>query len=178
MIIFPAVRSERFNQLKVGELFIYADGHNERERFYALKVQALEKGDEEMMIPLGPELPAPLKESFLLQWQASTVLSLGTDFRIVLPSEPSTWTTNGPNRDPICLAVSKDQIYACVNSANHPSIFAPVYANMKTGELCKRLPGTAVFTNSWAIHVGDAKGLSKILVQYPLKQEKDAAAAQ
>ena len=178
MIIFPAVRSERFNQLKVGELFIHADGHDERERFYALKVQALEKGDDDMMIPLGPKLPAPLKECFLLQWQASTVLSLGTDFQVVLPSEPSTWTTNGPNRDPICLAVSNDQVYACANSANNPSMFAPVYANMETGELCKRLPGTAIFTNGWAIQVGDAKGLSKILVQYPLKHEKDATAAQ
>ena len=174
MDVFPKVRGERFHQLKLGELFIYAA--NAGERFYAMKVQALESGDDAMMIPLGPQLPTPLDGCYLLQWQVTTVLSLGTDFQVVLPSEPSAWSVNSPSRDPICLAVSGDQLYVCANSSNHPSMFAPVYVNMKTGELSKKLPGSAVYTNSWAIDIGDGKGRLQRLIQYPLKQQRDVSA--
>jgi hypothetical protein len=176
MDVFPKLRVERFHQLKLGELFIFADAADAGERFYAMKVQALESGDDAMMIPLGPQLPAPLDGCYLLQWQAATVLSLGPDFQVVLPSEPSAWSVNGLSRDPICLAMSGDQPYVCANSSNHPSMFAPVYVNMKTGEICKRLAGSAVYTNSWAIDIGDGKGRLQRLIQYPIKQKGDVSA--
>jgi hypothetical protein len=69
MIVIPPVRTERFEQLKPGDLFLLI---NQNYKFYALKTQEPPTGERSQMVLLGPSFPEGVTESFLLPWQAVT----------------------------------------------------------------------------------------------------------
>jgi hypothetical protein len=104
MEIIPSAVVTRFEKLEPGDLFLYMQGEH---KFYASKTQQPPAGDRSTMVTLGPSLLLNSAESFLLPWQAVTVLSLGKNFSILLPTEVSAWSAMGPNRMPFVLRWQK-----------------------------------------------------------------------
>jgi hypothetical protein len=166
MEIVPPVRVTRFEQLEPGELFIYFDTNH---KFYALKTQRPATGDRSTMVILGPSFPDHLRESFLLPWQPATVLSLGKSFLVVPSLDAASWSTLGPGREPVCLAVVDDNIYICTNGGLSAQRYFACFVEVKTGAIVEgQLPGHAVFTNTWEITIHSAAHPSRSILKYPL----------
>jgi hypothetical protein len=163
MQIVPALNVQRFEQLDPGDLFILISGS---ERFYALKTMPPTDGEKVQMVVLGPRFIAGENESFLLNWQASTVLSYGKQFSVVPSSQPEHWLEDGNRRTPVCLAISADQAYICANAGHSRSEYAPRYVNISTGAVEHRL-SYAVFTAHWRIEVVFPDCQPVVLIQYP-----------
>jgi hypothetical protein len=166
MEIIPPMQTTRFEQLEVGNLFIYMDG---RHTFYALKTQQPSSGDRSTMVLLGPSFVEGVVESFLLAWQPVTVLSLGKSFSILPSLDSDSWSLTGPSRTPICLAVADADTYICTNGGSSPQHYFPCFVNVKTGAIVEgRLPSSAAFTNSWEIAVLGANHPPRSILRYPL----------
>jgi hypothetical protein len=166
MEILPPVRTTRFEQLEVGDLFVYMDG---RHKFYALKTQQPSSGERSTMVLLGPSFVEGLTESFLLAWQPVTVLSLGKNFSILPSLDSASWSPTGPSRTPICLAVADEDTYICTNGGSSPQHYFSCFVNVKTGAIIEqRLPGSAAFTNTWEIAVLVANHPPLSILKYPL----------
>lgn len=163
MELIPALRVTRFEQLDAGELFISFSGH---ERFYALKTLRERDADQAQMVVLGPQFIAGGNESFLLNWQASTVLSYGKEFAVLPSPHPEHWLEDGNRRAPVCLAISDDQVYICTNGGHSPSMYTPRYVNMATGAVERRL-SSAVFTTHWRIEIVSPDRQPLVLIQFP-----------
>ncbi len=163
MNIVPALRVTRFEQLAPGELFILFSGS---ERFYALKTKAPNEHSEPQMVVLGPRFIAGDNESFLLAWQASTVLSYGKDFSVVPSSHPDHWFDEGSRRTPVCLAISEERAYICTNGAHSPAMFTPRYVEMATGTVEHRL-SNPVFTTHWRIEIVSSGREPLVLLHFP-----------
>jgi hypothetical protein len=164
MEIVPPVRVTRFEQLEPGELFIYIDRNH---TFYALRTLPPATGDKSTMVVLGPSFPE--QESFLLPWQPVTVLSLGKDFAIVPSLDPSSWSMDGPSRDPVCLAIADGAAYICTNGGLPSQRYFACFVDVKTGAIVEgRLPGYAVFTGSWEIAMLSATHPPRAILKYPL----------
>lgn len=166
MMMRPPLRAARFEQIEPGDLFIYIDGGD---TFYALKTQALPGGEQGGMVLLGPQFVAGTQESFLLNWQAVTVLSLGKNFSILPSLNPADWSADGPMRQPVCLAVVDEKIYICTNGATSPMRFNPCFVDVASGTVVERRPpGIAAFTNTWKVAVLSPDHPPRVVLQYPL----------
>ena len=167
MKIIPSIRTERFEQLEPGDLFLYMD-HNYQ--FYALKTQKISIEDRSEMVLLGPNFPERVTESFLLPWQAVTTLSFGKNYSILLSTDAASWSMSGPNRRPVCLAIAEGKPYICTNGGHSPSHFFQCFVDMTTGAVIERmLPGHPVFTNTWEIAVLRDHLPPQSIIKYPLQ---------
>jgi hypothetical protein len=164
MEIIPSTKVTRFEQLQPGDLFICLDGE---QAYYALKTQPA-NGDRSMLTLLGPSFFRNITESFLLPWRGATVLSLGKNFSIFLPTDPSALSLSGPSRTPVCLAISEDNAYICTNGGHGPSDYYPCYVDVKTGAIMGRPTGSIVFTTNWEIAVLGANHPPLSILKYPL----------
>jgi len=166
MQMVPALRATRFEQLEAGDLFIYMDG---RRNSYALKTQQPASGDRSMVVLLGPSFVQDVAESFLVPWQAITVLSFEKNFAILPSLEPASWSASGPSRTPVCLAVADKNIYICTNGGPSPHDYFPCFVDVKTGAILQgRLPGLAAFTNTWEIAVLNGNHPPRSILRFPL----------
>jgi hypothetical protein len=166
MEIVPSVKVARFEQLEPGELFIYLDG---KQTFYALKTQQPASGDRSTMVLLGPSFIQDIKESFLVPWQPVTVLSFGKSFSILPSLDPTSWSTTGSTRQPVCLAVADESVYICTNGGSSPHHYFSCFVEVKTGAIVEgHLPGMAAFTTAWEIAVLGAKHPPCSILKYPL----------
>jgi hypothetical protein len=169
MKIVPPIRTERFEKLEPGELFLFME-HDYQ--FYALKTQQPSSGDRSQFVVLGPTFPERFTEAFLLPWAATTALSFGKEYSILLPTNAASWSSNGPNREPVCLAIAEDKPYVCVNGGPSPSNFFQCFVDMETGAIIERnLPGHPVFTNTWEIAISQDHQRPRSIVKYPLQSE-------
>jgi hypothetical protein len=168
MEIIPSAKVTRFEQLEPGELFLYIDG---RYTFYALKTQQRSSGNQSMMVMLGPSFIEDSKEAFLLPWQGATVLSLGRNFSIILPTEAAAWSWKGPSRVAVCLAISEDAAFICANGGFSPQQYFPCFVDVKTGAVIEgRIPASALFTNTWEIAVLGPNHPPLSVLKYPLPE--------
>jgi hypothetical protein len=168
MEIIPSAVVTRFEQLEPGDLFLYMQGEH---KFYALKTQQPPNGDRSTMVTLGPSLLLNSSESFLLPWQAATVMSLGKNFSILLPTEVSAWSAMGPNRTPVCLAVAEETAFICTNGGAGPNQYFACFVDVKTGAIREaRLQSAAIFTNSWQIAVLGANHPPRTILKFPLPE--------
>jgi hypothetical protein len=146
MDVIPTVKTARFDLLEAGELFFNTDNNS---LVLALKTLPLESGDPSMMVLLRPTFDGEIKEAFLLQWVPATILSLGKQFSIELPVDVNAWSTQGPNREPVCLAVSEKETYICANAAPSPRSYLGCFVNVRTGAIMfHRTPRFALYSKT------------------------------
>lgn len=162
MELIPPLRATRFEQLSAGDLFILLSG---TERFYALKTLYQKGADAAQMVVLGPTFIAGSNESFLLNWQPSTVLSYGNKFSVVPSPDPEHWFESGNRRTPVCLAISGDQPYICTNGGHSPMMYSSRYVNIATGSIESGL-SSAVFTANWRIEIAVPDRPPQVLIQF------------
>ena len=166
MDIIPPVQTSRFEQLEPGDLFIYLEGGAPS---YALKTLPLESGDRSMMALLGPSFTQEPRESLLVSWQATTVLSVGKEFSILPSLDAASWSSQGPSRAPVCLAVAEGETYICANASPLAQRYLPHFINVKTGAIRASCPRLAVFSSTWAITTLSGKHRPRLLIRYPLR---------
>jgi hypothetical protein len=166
MEMIPPLHVTRFDQLQAGDLFIYMD---DRRTSYALKTKQPADGDRSMMVLLGPSFIQDVAESFLVPWQAMTVLSFDKNFAILPSLEPASWSGSGPSRTPVCLAVAGESIYFCTNGSPSPQYYVPCFVEVGTGSIVEgRLPHLAAFTNTWELAVLSTNHPPRTILRYPL----------
>jgi hypothetical protein len=96
-------------------------------------------------------------------------LSLGKEFSILLSTAPDAWSPTGPDRKPVCLAVSDESAYICTNGGLSPQRYFPCFVEVKTGAIVERRPpGLTVFTNTWEIAILRADHPPRSILKYPL----------
>jgi hypothetical protein len=155
MEVTPKMRAARFEKLEPGDLFIYL---TDRRSCFALKTEKTNDGDPSDILVLGPDFPYDAKESMLLRWQPTTVVSFGKDYKIVLPTKPSEWFLDGNVRTAVCLAVCDEDVYVCTNGGPSPNRFFQCFVEVKTGKIIEnRLPGIVAYTNRWDIALPGAE---------------------
>lgn len=126
-------------------------------------------GDQGMMVTLGPSFTEGGAESRLVRWEAVTVLSLGKEFSILLSADPAAWSTRGPGRSPVCLAIADDRAFICTNASPSPNQYFPYFVDVETGALFERAPpGIVAFTNAWEIAFLGAERPPRTILKYPL----------
>jgi hypothetical protein len=168
MEIIPPAKVVRFEQLEPGDLFLYID---HRHTFYALKTQQPASGDRSTMVLLGPTFLEDVKESFLLPWQGASVLSLGKNFSVLLPTDAAAWSWTGPSRAPVCLAVAEENTFICTNGGMSPQHYFACFVDVKTGAIVEqRLRSAALFTNTWEIALLSANHPPRTILKYPLPE--------
>lgn len=166
MKTIPPTLAIRFEQLEPGDVFLFLEG---QQNVYALKTAKTADRDQNEMVLLGPTFLQESAESYLLPWQPATVLSFGKACSILLPTDPAAWSTVGPSPIPVCLAVSGDKTYLCTNGAESPRRYFPCFVDTSTGEVIeRRLPGTAVYTNTWELAILGANHPPRTILKYPL----------
>ena len=151
-----------------GDVSLYLEGGD---HFYALKTVKTARADRSEMVPLGPTFLQGSEESYLLAWQPATVLLLGKSCSILLPSDPTSWSTNGPSRTSICLAVTGDKTYICTNGgADSHGRYFPCFVDTSSGEIVEgRLRSSAAYTNTWEIAVLGTSHTPRTILKSPLK---------
>jgi hypothetical protein len=97
-------------------------------------------------------------------------VSLGKAFKILLSSDPNSWSSSGPDRKPVCLALTGDTTYVCTNGAESAHQYLPCFVDVKTGAIIeRRLPGISAYTNKWEIVTLGPDHLSRSIMKYPLE---------
>jgi len=165
MDVIPYVRTARFEQLEPGDLFIFMD---QQRSSYALKTQQPASGDRSSMVLLGPSFIQDVPESFLVPWQPTTVLSFGKAFSILPSLDAASWSSMGPSRTPVCLAVASENVYVCTNGGSSPQHYFPCFVDLKTGAILEQRPHSAVFTNTWEIAMLGSNHPPLPALKYPL----------
>ena len=155
MEVTPKMKVARFEKLEPGDLFIYL---TDKGSCFALKTQNTKDGDPSDILVLGPNYPYEAKESMLLRWQPTTVVSFDKDYKIILPTKPSAWFLNGNIRSAVCLAVCDEDVFVCTNGGTSPSHFFQCFVELKTGKIIENhLPGITAYTNHWEIALPGAE---------------------
>lgn len=168
IVAIPPMRAARFEQLEAGELFIYLEYGK---RSYALKTLPHAAVGQAGLVLLGPSFIDNLTESFLVSWQPATVLSLGRNFAVLPGLDPASWSTTGPSRVPVCLAVAGSDMYVCTNGASSPRHYQPFYVDIRSGAvLTSPLPSMTAYTNSWEIITVCESHPPRSVLRYPLLQ--------
>src|SRR5690349_19313202 len=103
MLVAPALAVTRFAQLQPGDLFILPE---EEGGFVALKAAAPD-GDM-LLVPIGPNFPDGLPYPCLVAERAATVISLGKEYSLRLPTRPESWRLAPPGPETHCIAVTEE----------------------------------------------------------------------
>jgi hypothetical protein len=157
----------RFEQLEPGDLFVFSEAGTS---LLAMKTAVPASRDRNNLVLLGPEFPHGAYEAFLLPWQPATVVSFSKDFSVLLPTDPSAWTTNGTSRDPVCLALCEEKIYICANGGGSPQHFFQCFVELGTGAIVEgRLRGSPVYTGRWELALLSPNHPPRSFVKYPLQ---------
>jgi hypothetical protein len=167
MTIIPPLRTERFEQLQPGELFMMFENSVP---CYGIKTEQPANGDRSGMVVLGPRFPYEADEAFLIGWQAGTVISAGKDYTAILPTDPAAWILSGNARKPVCLALSDNRVFVCANGGHSPQHCVARYVELNTGKVESRLPSHAAYTNSWQIAFIDKQSRQHTFLEYPLRE--------
>jgi hypothetical protein len=163
MEIIPAVRAVRYEQLAPGELFLFVE-----QCTYALKAQQQSPGSQNEMVVLGPNFMDG-GGPYLLGWQATTVLSFGRDFSILLSSNPAQWFGKPGDRSQVWLAVGEERTFVCANGGTSAEHYVPCLVDIDTGEILQRQsPGHVLYTNVWEIAVRHPNQSPLSVLKYPL----------
>jgi hypothetical protein len=167
MDVIPPVRATRFEQLDAGDLFLILDAGTPS---YAIKTARPSNGDRSSMVLLGPTFVQDVKESFIAPWRSTTVLSFGKNFSILLSANPTAWSSSGPGREPVCLAIAENDTFVCTNGGMSPEHYLPCFVEVKTGVIVERRPsGSIAFTTTWEIALLSANGPPFSVLKYPLQ---------
>lgn len=166
MKIIPSVRIARFEQLQPGDLFVLL-GH--QQPCLALKTAKAKDGDREEMVLLGPAFPHDIKEATIVPWEATTTVSYGQDYSLLLPTDPSAWFQDGDTRTPICLAVTDEDVFVCANGGNHSQRFFQCYVNLRTGEISEnKISNIKALTRTWELVIAEPRHEPRSLLKSPL----------
>lgn len=165
MDVIPPIKAARFEQLEPGDLFIYS---SPRGSCFALKTEKPANHDNCLMAMLGPSFPYEINEAFLLPWEATTVISFGKNYSLILPSDPQAWFVSGNTRNPVCLAVSGEEVYLCMNAGHSPQRYLGWFVELKSGRLIEgKLPGIMAYTGTWEMALLNAKLPPRTILKYP-----------
>ena len=164
MEIVPPVTVARFEKLEPGDLFLYTHDSGSS---VALKTGPLLEGDPSGLVLLGPTFPHEMKESFILPWQQTTVVSFGKSYSLILPTDPTSWFLSGDKRKPVCLAVSGSEVYVCTNGGISPVHFLQCFVELRTGKfIANCLPGIVAYTNHWKIVIPHTDASAHAIIKY------------
>jgi hypothetical protein len=170
MQALPSVKIERYEQLKPGDLFSF---RHHKTTSFALKCAKNRDGDPEEMVILGPHFPYPQPVAAIVPWEAVTVVSYGSDFTVMLPTNPDSWVENGGTEKAVCLAVGKDGNFICADGGKVPGMHALCFVDVATGRILdKGRPSMALYTYDWAIGVPGPGSKLTELVRFPLPLAK------
>jgi hypothetical protein len=162
MEIIPAVCAVRYEQLEPGELFLFVERGT-----YALKALQKSPGARSEMVVLGPNFMNGGGPS-LLGWQATTVLSFGKDFSILLSSTPSEWVGRPGDRSQVWLAVGEQKTFICANGGTSFEHYVASLVDIETGEILERQsPGHVLYTNVWEIATLGSSHPPRTILKFP-----------
>ena len=164
MQVIPAARAVRFEQLEPGELFLFVEGS-----VYALKTLPRQQGDRAQMLLLGPTVKGGAGAQ-LYEWQAATVLTLGRNFAILLPTEACVWAPRPGHPAQVWLALAEDRIFIYANLGPSPQYFVAGFVDIRTGQIVEHFQDSALFTNTWEIAVVDTHHPPRTVVKFPLQE--------
>lgn len=164
MDISPSARAIRFHSVEAGELFVYFE---KGEVGYGIKTAPV--GGDSCFVTLGPTFDGPVRESTLAIERSMTVVSFGTNFSIVLPTDPAAWSEQvGSDRSSVWLAVAGDHVLICTNLSQYAGSYRAGFLNAQSGELLTGLgSGAVAFTNNWEIVVSQSNHSTRTLLKYP-----------
>jgi hypothetical protein len=162
MEIIPAVRAVRYEQLEPGDLFLFVE-----QGTYALKARQKSPGARNEMVVLGPNFMEG-GGPYLLGWQATTVLSFGKDFSILLSSNPSEWVGRPGDRSQVWLAIGEEKTFICANGGTSSEHYVACLVDIETGEILERQsPGHVLYTNVWEIAALGSSHPPRTILKYP-----------
>jgi hypothetical protein len=150
MKIEPNIKMSRFAKLKAGDLLICFD--------YEVPCLAMKGVDPEMdgdaiILLLGPQLPMEMGNGpRVIGERNSSVVALGNDFVLRLPSRPEGWTNQPPPSDTACVLLLDDKAYIRANFGSRPGEVKMCWIEASTGVLRYQPPrGEAVYAFGWEI---------------------------
>lgn len=128
MLIPAGLAVTRFAQLQQGDLFIVPD---EDGGFVALK--AADPDGDMLMVPIGPRFPDGLPYPCLIGEPATTVISLGKQCALRLPTRPEGWRLVPPQPETHCIAVTEEGAFVRASFVSPEHGYKPCYIALDTG---------------------------------------------
>jgi hypothetical protein len=153
MNIFPGARVERFEQLKPGELFLAeVAGH----KMVALKAFDEQHDGDKLMALLGPTFPSHIRPGQLVQWERLTVLNLGSDYTLELPTQPDGWSPDAPPSSTLAMVQTPAGVF--VRTYFHDVRGLELWVTMETGAAVKPHFEMVMYATRWALSVRNKYG--------------------
>lgn len=150
MRVIPNLKVMRLNQLQPGDLFI---GAEHKPPCVGLKGVDPECDGDAIVLWLGPELPDRTGPRVTAA-QHETVIAIGKDYVLRLPTEPDGWTAEFPPIGAACLAIADDKVFFRGNFAPEPDGFKPCWIEVESGILRYRPPpGISAYAVKWEIAI-------------------------
>jgi len=141
---------------------------SERGNCVALKTQQVPNGDGNLIALLGPTFPSSNQAPILVEWQATTTVSFGQNYSVLLPTDPSAWSMNAPPNNILCLVQSYDKLYLRIDGSTQPGRYFPCFIELATGALIERhLPGILAYALEWEFVATPVEGTGRSILKYP-----------
>jgi hypothetical protein len=153
MNVFPEARVERFEQLKPGELFLAEiAGH----RMAALKALDDERNGDQLMALLGPTFPNHVRPGQLVSWERLTVLNLGSDYTLELPTQPQGWNLEAPDADSLSIVQTCGGVF--IRTYFHDARGSEMWVTIESGAVVKPDYQIVMYATRWAFSVRNRYG--------------------
>ena len=148
MRVVPTLKVARLNQLEPGDLFI---GAEHKPPCVGLKGVDPECDGDPIVVWLGPNLLDKLGPRVTAA-QHETVIAIGKDYVLRLPTEPEGWTTEFPPPASACVSLADDKAFFRGNFVPEPDAFKPCWIEAESGILrYKPPPGITAYAVNWEI---------------------------
>jgi len=132
----------RFDQTAPGDLFVFS--HSEGQSVAITAHDATEASGKAACV-LGPSFPLGRTGPCLIRGPGTTLISFEKNFKLRLPTKPSSWSTDEPQPNIICCSVtSSGNVLIRANSFSN-SASRPCYINIATGEIDHNSGAIALF---------------------------------
>ena len=151
MEIQPTMVAARFEQLEPGSLFIFPFTSGSS---YALKVTPPEPGSRALILPMGPSFPSDdERQPRLLNWQAETAVSFGTNFIFRPSTTPDAWSNSEPSLNYFCCGLFDGEIYLRANADPFRG-YLRCWVRLQNGALSWQEPrGITAYSTQWEVFV-------------------------
>jgi hypothetical protein len=161
MNVFPEARVERFEQLKPGALFLAEiAGH----KMVALKAFDDQQDGDKLMALLGPTFPSQIRPGQLVSWDRLTVLSLGSDYTLELPTQPEGWSLEAPPSSSLAIVQTSGGVF--VRTYFHDARGLELWVTMENGAAVKPDYQMVMYTTRWALSVRNKYGERFPIVEF------------
>jgi hypothetical protein len=148
MKVDPSLKSDRFAQLKPGDLFIHPLRGNPS---FAMKVVDPSMDGDTYVLPLGPTFPNDPRQPRLYDERGVTTASFGKDFIFQLSVRPSAWSVELPDEKYFCAALAGEAAYLRVNyDQHHANRYLVRWVKLADGVLHENIGSVAAFTTAWS----------------------------